>query len=147
MVEIKTNRPIITTRPAGGTVEVNPKVSGGQKGLSGDLGQVVTLGTVAGAINLSSYALETQTFTLTTGASNLTLAGADMPVVLTGFTGSFSIRILQGATPRTLTLDAAIKKSFGNAPALTAIAGAIDVLTFMWTGLEWIAMLSASAIA
>ena len=119
----------------------------GFPGLPGDLGRAVDLGTKAGALDLSTYGLGTQVFRLVTGASNLTLAPAGMPVIPPTLVGSFTLRITQGATPRTLTFDPAIKSSFGNDPVLTTSAGAIDLLTFLWTGVEWVALLSGAALA
>ena len=127
-------------------VEVTSHV--GERGPTGygDSGLAIDLGTKTGALDLSTYALAGQVFRLTT-SGNLTLAVAQMPTVPLNTVGSFSLRILQGATPRTLTLDAAIKASWGNDPALTATAGAIDLFSFFWTGVEWLAMPMAMAIA
>ena len=116
------------------------------KGVPGDLGVATDLGTVSGTLDLSTYTLGAQVFRLVTGSSNLTLNVTGMPKVPAGYAGSFSIRIQQGATPRTLTLDINIKESYANPPALTTTANAVDILTFMWTGVEWVCFLSAAAI-
>lgn len=118
----------------------------GARGPSGDGGPFFALGNKSGALDFSAYTLNSQIFSMT-ATGNLTIATAGMPQVPDGMGGSFSIRIQQGTPVRTLTIDAAIKSSFGNKPALTAAIGAIDLLTFMWTGVEWIVLLSGSALS
>jgi hypothetical protein len=51
------------------------------------------------------------------------------------------IVITQGATPRTIAFGTAWKFAGGTAPALTATAGAVDVLTYYCTGSTVIASL------
>jgi hypothetical protein len=118
----------------------------GVQGPPGDLGLAVDLGARSGTIDLSGYVLRSQVFRLVAGG-DIGFTVAKMPQVLAGQAGSFSVRVQQGATPRTVFFETAIRESFGNSPTLTATAGAVDILTFMWTGVEWVCFLSAAAIA
>ena len=118
----------------------------GAKGDTGDLGPVVALGNISGTVSLSSYTLSAQTFSLT-ATGNITCTAASWPAPVAGKTGSFSIRIKQDATgSRLVTIDPSILSSYGNDPVLTTTANAVDILTFFWTGTEWVVLLTGSAV-
>lgn len=118
----------------------------GLAGLLG-IGNVVDLGDKAGVLDLSAHTLGTQSFTLrATGA--LSLAPSGMPTVQDGKAGTFSLRIAQDATSgRVLTLDPAIKASYSIKPILPSTATGVDLLHFMWTGLEWVVLPAAYSIS
>lgn len=65
-------------------------------------------------------------------------------------TRSFTVSLLltQDATgSRTLTIPAASLSSYGVDPVLSTAGGSKDVVHLMWTGLQWVALMGAMAVA
>jgi len=99
-----------------------------------NIGVDVSLGSVSGAISLTSYVAQNQAFELT-ATGNLTFDGsAGKPAIVAGMAPSILLKITQDATGgRTITWSN-VKWSGGAAGGTSSAANAIDIFAFTWIG-------------
>lgn len=102
----------------------------------GQVGSVTALPATTGTVTLDLTASNNWEGTLT---GNITLANpSSMPIGQSGV-----IRIVNDATPRTIAYGSYFKSTVGSLPALTATAGAVDLLPYyvesanrIWIGVQ-----------
>lgn len=97
-----------------------------------------------GAVDLTTLAVTARTIHATlTGNVTLTLPTPDPTLSFT-----VSLVLTQDATgSRTLTPPASCLSAYGVDPTLSTAGGAKDLVHLMWTGVQWVAIMGAPAVA
>lgn len=97
-----------------------------------------------GSVDLTGLAM-TACMIHATLVGNVTLM---LPTPLPSRSFTVSLLLTQDATGgRTLTLPASCLSAYGVDPVLSTAGGAKDVVNLMWTGVQWIALMGAPAVA
>lgn len=98
----------------------------------------------SGAVSLDPLALSARTIHATL-SGNTTL---DMPTPPASVSFTVTLLLTQDATGgRTLTLPASCLSAYGVDPVLSTAGGTKDLVHLLWTGVQWIALMGAPAVA